>query len=81
MNHPRPHATRPDVDAVIVGASFAGRYRLHRLREAGFTARVFEAGDGVGGTGYWSRYPGARCDPVAAQGYAGFELTPAAVTV
>ena len=51
-----------DFDAVIVGAGFAGLYMLHRLREAGFTARVFEAGDGVGGTWYWNRYPGARCD-------------------
>ena len=62
MNHPRPHPTRPDFDVVIVGAGFAGLYMLHRLREAGFTARVFEAGDGVGGTWYWNRYPGARCD-------------------
>ena len=52
----------PDVDAVIVGAGFAGLYMLHRLRELGLSARVFEAGDGVGGTWYWNRYPGARCD-------------------
>ncbi len=50
------------VDAVIVGAGFAGMYMLHRLRGLGFTARVFEAGSGVGGTWYWNRYPGARCD-------------------
>ncbi|MGH2608237.1 MAG: flavin-containing monooxygenase, partial [Tepidiformaceae bacterium] len=49
-------------DAVIVGAGFAGLYMLHRLRGLGFTARVIEAGDGVGGTWYWNRYPGARCD-------------------
>ena len=49
-------------DAVIVGAGFAGMYMLHRLRESGFPARVYEAGDGVGGTWYWNRYPGARCD-------------------
>jgi cyclohexanone monooxygenase len=49
-------------DAVIVGAGFAGMYMLHRLRELGFTARVYEAGGGVGGTWYWNRYPGARCD-------------------
>ena len=63
MNDPRitpPPAT--DFDAVIVGAGFGGLYMLHKLREAGFTARVFEAGDGVGGTWYWNRYPGARCD-------------------
>ena len=51
-----------DVDAVIVGAGFSGLYMLHRLRELGFTTRVFEAAEGVGGTWYWNRYPGARCD-------------------
>jgi cyclohexanone monooxygenase len=50
------------VDAVIVGAGFAGLYMLHRLRGLGLTTRVFEAGQGVGGTWYWNRYPGARCD-------------------
>ena len=50
------------LDAVIVGAGFAGMYMLHRLRGLGLTARVFEAGKGVGGTWYWNRYPGARCD-------------------
>ena len=49
-------------DAVIVGAGFAGLYMLHRLRGLGFNARVYEAGGGVGGTWYWNRYPGARCD-------------------
>ena len=49
-------------DAIIVGAGFAGLYQLHRLRGLGFSARVIEAGDGVGGTWYWNRYPGARCD-------------------
>ena len=48
--------------AVIVGAGFAGLYMLHRLRQLGLSARVFEAGDGIGGTWYWNRYPGARCD-------------------
>jgi cyclohexanone monooxygenase len=60
------HEHRPEVgavfDAVIVGAGFAGLYMLHRLRGLGFTARVYEAGGGVGGTWYWNRYPGARCD-------------------
>lgn len=56
-------ASAPEqIDAVIVGAGFAGMYMLHRLRQRGFTARVFEAGTGVGGTWYWNRYPGARCD-------------------
>ncbi len=54
--------TDDTVDVVIVGAGFAGLYMLHRLRGLGMTARVFEAGSGVGGTWYWNRYPGARCD-------------------
>jgi len=49
-------------DAIVVGAGFAGLYALHRLRGLGFSVRVFEAGEGVGGTWYWNRYPGARCD-------------------
>ena len=49
-------------DVVVVGAGFAGMYMLHRVRGQGFTARVYEQGDGVGGTWYWNRYPGARCD-------------------
>jgi cyclohexanone monooxygenase len=49
-------------DAVVVGAGFAGMYMLHRLRGLGLNARVYEAGGGVGGTWYWNRYPGARCD-------------------
>lgn len=49
-------------DVLIVGAGFAGLYMLHRLRGAGLKARVYEQADGVGGTWYWNRYPGARCD-------------------
>ena len=49
-------------DAVIVGAGFAGLYMLYRLRGLGLSARVYEAGRGVGGTWFWNRYPGARCD-------------------
>ena len=49
-------------DVIVVGAGFAGLYMVHRLRGLGFTVRSFEAGDGVGGTWYWNRYPGARCD-------------------
>jgi len=56
-----------DFDAVIIGAGFGGMYMLHRLRQKGFTARVFEAGTGVGGTWYWNRYPGARCDVESVQ--------------
>jgi cyclohexanone monooxygenase len=52
-----------DFDAVIVGAGFAGLYALHKLRnEMGMSARVYEAGGGIGGTWYWNRYPGARSD-------------------
>src|SRR5919199_6622126 len=51
-----------DADAVIVGAGFSGLYMLHRLRTLGFSARVLERGSGVGGTWFWNRYPGARCD-------------------
>jgi cyclohexanone monooxygenase len=50
------------VDAVIVGAGFSGLYLLYRLRKLGFSTRLFERGGGVGGTWYWNRYPGARCD-------------------
>ena len=53
---PRP------LDAVVIGAGFAGLYMLHRLRQLGLSARVFEAGNGVGGTWFWNCYPGARCD-------------------
>ena len=50
------------VDAVIVGAGFSGMYQLHKLRDMGLSVQVFEAGDDVGGTWYWNRYPGARVD-------------------
>lgn len=49
-------------DAVIVGAGIAGLYMLHRLRTLGLATQVFEEGGDVGGTWYWNRYPGARCD-------------------
>src|ERR1700687_2482101 len=49
-------------DVVVVGAGFAGMYMLHRLRGQGLSVRVFEQGGDVGGTWYWNRYPGARCD-------------------
>lgn len=51
-----------NVDAVVVGAGFGGLYTLHRLRQLGFSVQAFEAAEGVGGTWYWNRYPGARCD-------------------
>jgi len=57
-------ASRPGgpLDVVVVGAGFAGMYMLHRLRGQNFSVRVLEAGGDVGGTWYWNRYPGARCD-------------------
>ena len=56
-------ATGPtDFDVVVVGAGFAGLYQLHKLRQLGFSVRVIEAAGDVGGTWYWNRYPGARCD-------------------
>ena len=52
-----------DHDAIIIGAGFAGLYQLHLLRDhLKLSALVLEAGDEVGGTWYWNRYPGARCD-------------------
>ncbi|WP_155591813.1 flavin-containing monooxygenase [Lysinibacillus cavernae] len=54
--------TIKEVDAVVLGAGFAGLYMLHQLRSKGFSTVVYEAGDGVGGVWYWNRYPGARCD-------------------
>ena len=50
------------VDVVVVGAGFAGLHLLHRLRQQGMSALGLETGDDVGGTWYWNRYPGARCD-------------------
>src|SRR5690349_13814273 len=52
-----------EYDAIIIGAGFSGLYQLHKLRdELGLKTRVLEKGAGVGGTWYWNRYPGARCD-------------------
>ena len=62
-----------DVDVVVVGAGFAGMYMLHKLRKLGFTARAFEVADGVGGTWYWNRYPGARCDVESMEYSYGFD--------
>ena len=54
--------TAQQVDVAVVGAGFAGLYLLHRLARAGFTTVALEEADDVGGTWYWNRYPGARCD-------------------
>ncbi len=64
MSEPADRATptRTDVDVIVVGAGFAGLYAIYRLRAAKLSVQCFEAGDGVGGTWYWNRYPGARCD-------------------
>jgi cyclohexanone monooxygenase len=51
-----------DVDVLVVGAGFAGLYAIYRLRAEGFGVRCIEAGSDVGGTWFWNRYPGARCD-------------------
>ena len=58
------NSTRPttQLDAVIIGAGIAGLYQLYRLREQGLKVKAVEAGDNVGGTWYWNRYPGARVD-------------------
>lgn len=53
---------RQTCDVIVVGAGFAGLYALRRLRSAGYTVQLVEAGSGVGGTWFWNRYPGARCD-------------------
>ena len=50
------------LDAVIVGGGLAGLYTIHKLRGMGLSVRALEAGDGIGGTWFWNRYPGARCD-------------------
>lgn len=57
-----PAARPSEVDVVVVGAGFSGLYLLHKLRKLGFSTRVLETADDVGGTWYWNRYPGARCD-------------------
>ena len=49
-------------DAIVVGAGFAGLYMTHKFKKQGLTVKTFEAGEDVGGTWYWNRYPGARCD-------------------
>jgi len=53
-------SAQPDV--LVVGAGFAGMYAVYRFRKQGLSVKVLEAGSDVGGTWYWNRYPGARCD-------------------
>ena len=59
---PQTQGQAAEFDAIVVGAGFSGLYMLHSLREQGLSVRVYEQGGGVGGTWYWNRYPGARCD-------------------
>ncbi|HLM12211.1 MAG TPA: NAD(P)/FAD-dependent oxidoreductase, partial [Reyranella sp.] len=57
-----PSSGRGQLDVAIVGGGLAGLYAIHRLRGMGLKVRAYEAGSGVGGTWFWNRYPGARCD-------------------
>ena len=61
LNDSGSSETNP-VDLIIVGAGFAGLYALHRALNSNRSAVVLERGGDVGGTWYWNRYPGARCD-------------------
>ena len=58
----KPASVPERFDAVVVGAGFSGLYMLYRLRQLGLSVKVFDAAGDVGGTWYWNRYPGARCD-------------------
>ncbi|TXJ29907.1 MAG: NAD(P)/FAD-dependent oxidoreductase, partial [Afipia sp.] len=62
MIEPQRDPAASSYDAVVVGAGFAGLYLLYKLRGLGLSVRVYEQGGDVGGTWYWNRYPGARCD-------------------
>ena len=56
------HEPSDKIDAVVIGAGFSGLFMLYRLRQQGFSVKVLETGSGIGGTWFWNRYPGARCD-------------------
>jgi cyclohexanone monooxygenase len=62
VREPLRNPAQSPLDAVVVGAGFGGLYMVHRLREAGLSVQGIEAAGDVGGTWYWNRYPGARCD-------------------
>ena len=62
LSDPKTGAVGNQYDAIVVGAGFSGLYLLYRLREQGLRVKVIEAAGEVGGTWYWNRYPGARCD-------------------
>ena len=61
-NQPSSTHSNADLDVIVVGGGLGGLYSLYRLRQLGLTARAFEAGSGIGGTWFWNRYPGCRCD-------------------
>ena len=67
----KPTSVPEQFDAVVAGAGFSGLYMLYRLRKLGLSVKVFESAGDVGGTWYWNRYPGARCDGPAGRGYQG----------
>ena len=58
----KPASVPEQFDAVVVGAGFSGLYMLYRLRQLGLSVKVLDSAGDVGGTWYWNRYPGARCD-------------------
>lgn len=62
MSEATPAKEAIQLDVAVVGAGLGGLYAIHRLRGLGFKSRAFEAGSGVGGTWFWNKYPGARCD-------------------
>ncbi len=62
MSEATPAKEAIQLDVAVVGAGLGGLYAIHRLRGLGFKTRAFEAGSGVGGTWFWNKYPGARCD-------------------
>jgi cation diffusion facilitator CzcD-associated flavoprotein CzcO len=66
-SRPQSSLLTPDFDAVVVGAGFAGLYAVYKLRELGLAVQLYERGTDIGGTWYWNRYPGARCDAPSMQ--------------
>ncbi len=58
----KPVTVSEQFDVVVVGAGFSGLYMLYQLRQLGLSAKCFDTAADVGGTWYWNRYPGARCD-------------------
>jgi cyclohexanone monooxygenase len=73
MSHRGAQGLDLDLDVVVVGAGFSGLYMLHRVRELGLSVRLIDEGAGVGGTWYWNRYPGARCDVESTDYQYGFD--------